>query len=986
MSHRIEIIHKENFIDGREKSLLNLIEEDAQIILDDVKIINVYNLFGEFNKNELLILKEQLFCDPVFQKGEIGFYFAKKLNFDYCVEVSYLSGVTDNVGRTAVKGIKNILKREINDNDVRSSFMYLIKGNIYYKDCEKIAKKVLCNILIENYFIFTKEEIKKGKTVIYSKPVEEKIKPPYYNIINLDVNDNELKKISDESLLSLSIEEMKAIHEYYKRENVIEHRNKIGLPLSPTDVELEVFAQTWSEHCKHKIFAADINYKNNQESKKISSLFKTFIKKSTEVIQKNRNDLLSLFVDNSGVVKFNEEYAYCMKVETHNSPSALDPYGGAMTGIVGVNRDIIGTGLGAYPIFNTDIFCFGDPFINENDVPEGLLHPRRIFRGVHRGIKDGGNESGIPTVNGSITFHESFLGKPLVFCGTGGIIPIKVNGKDSYKKYVKSGDLIVMSGGRIGKDGIHGATFSSTHLTEASPTSAVQIGDPITQKKMLDFIIEARDLGLYSGITDNGAGGLSSSAGEMAQITNGALLNLEKCPLKYQGLKPWEILLSEAQERMTIAVPKDKIKEFISLSKKRDVESTVIGEFTDNGYLECKYNDEVVCSIEMDMLHNGLPKLNLEAEWIQPVEKKLNVLNNNYKDSLRKLLKSPNIASKEYWVRIYDHEVGARTVGKPFCGKENDGPSDGAVLKFFYESDQGLVITHGIIPRYSKIDSYHMVTNAVDEAFRSAIILGANPDKIVGLDNFCWPDPVQSEHTTDGKYKLAQLVRSCEAIYDITTVYNCPCISGKDSMKNDFRRGEKKISVLPTLLFTVIGKIEDITKTTSHYFKDKDELVYLLGETKAELGASEYYSINNLNEGVVPKVDFNNAISLYKKINQAIQMKIIRSAHDLSDGGLAVAIAESAFSGALGVEIDLDILGNNLTDEEKLFSESSSRILISVKKEDSKTLEELFEGHKIYLIGKTKKDESLIIRSNNKIILEDNLIELKKIWKNALIF
>lgn len=986
MSNRIEIIHKENFIDGRERSLINLIEEDAKINLDEIKIINVYNLFGDFSSNELIILKDQLFCDPVYQIGDIGFNFAQKLTYDYCIEVSYLPGVTDNVGRTAAKGIKNILKKEIDDNDVRSSLMYLLKGKIDHSDCENIAKNVLCNALIENYFIFSKDEIMSGNIINYSKPVEEEIKPPYFKIINLDVNDDELRKISDASLLSLSIEEMKAIYGYYKRKNVIEHRNKIGLPTSPTDVELEVFAQTWSEHCKHKIFAAEIIYKNNNDSKKISSLFKTYIKKSAEIIQKNRNDLLSLFVDNSGVVKFNEDYAYCMKVETHNSPSALDPYGGAMTGIVGVNRDIIGTGLGAYPIFNTDIFCFGDPFINEKDVPEGLLHPRRIFRGVHRGIKDGGNESGIPTVNGSITFHDSFLGKPLVFCGTGGIIPIKINGKDSYKKYFKQGDLIVMSGGRIGKDGIHGATFSSTHLTEASPTSAVQIGDPITQKKMLDFIIEGRDLGLYTGLTDNGAGGLSSSVGEMAQFTNGAILELEKCPLKYHGLKPWEILLSEAQERMTIAVPKDKIKEFIALSKKRDVESTVIGEFTNSGYLECKYNGEIVCSIEMNMLHEGIPKMHLEAEWIQPVEKRIDALNNDYKDSLRKLLKNPNIASKEYWVRIYDHEVGARTIGKPFCGKENDGPSDGAVLKFFYESNQGLVITHGIIPRYSKIDSYHMAANAVDEAFRSAIILGANPDKIVGLDNFCWPDPVQSEITTDGRYKLAQLVRACEAIYDITTIYNCPCISGKDSMKNDYRRGNKKISVLPTLLFTVVGKIEDITITTSLYFKEEDELVYLLGDTKAELGASEYYSINNIDKGIVPKVDFNNAIKLYRKIHQAIEKKIIRSAHDLSDGGMIVAVAESAFSGGLGVEIDLDVLENNLSDEEKLFSESASRVLVSVKKENAEILEELFKDHKIYLIGRTKKEESLMIKSKNKIILNDNLIELKNIWKNALIF
>lgn len=986
LSSRIEIKYNDNFIDGREKNLLKLIKEDVNIELNGVKVVDVYNLFGDFSKDELLLLKNQLFCDPVFQEGSIEFHYAKTVNYNYCIEVSYLPGVTDNVGRTSAKGINNILKKEISNTDVRSSKMYLIKGNINENDCKKIAEKILCNTLIEDYFILSIEEIKDGKIIDYSKPVEKEIVSPYYKIINLEISDNELLKISEDLVLSLSLEEMSAIRDYYKKLNVIEYREKAGLPLSPTDVELEVFAQTWSEHCKHKIFAADIEYKSDKGIKLINSLFNTYIKKSAEIIKKNRNDLLSLFVDNSGVVKFNDKYAYCMKVETHNSPSALDPYGGAMTGIVGVNRDIIGTGLGAYPIFNTDIFCFGSPFTEDKDLPDGLLNPRRIFRGVHRGIKDGGNESGIPTVNGSITFHKSFLGKPLVFCGTGGLMPLKINGKDSYKKYIQPGDLIVMSGGRIGKDGIHGATFSSTHLTEASPTSAVQIGDPITQKKMLDFIMEARDLGLYRGITDNGAGGLSSSVGEMAQFTGGASIDLERCPLKYHGLKPWEILLSEAQERMTIAVPSNQIEEFLSLSKKRDVDSTVIGEFNNSGFFECKYNNELVCSIEMKMLHDGVPKMHLNAEWIVPEEKKLNTLNTNYKKTLRDLLKSPNIASKEFWVRIYDHEVGARTVGKPFCGNENDGPSDGAVLKAFYDSNEGLVVTHGIIPRYSKIDSYHMVTNAVDEAFRSAIILGADPDKIVGLDNFCWPDPVQSEYTPDGKYKLAQLVRACEALYDITIDYNCPCISGKDSMKNDYRSKNDKISVLPTLLFTVIGKIEDIDNMTSHYFKDAGDLVYLLGETKPELGASEYYSINNINGGIVPKVNSKKAIALYKKIHNTIKSRLLKSAHDLSDGGLVVALSESAFSGSLGVEIDLDVLGDNLTDEEKLFSESPSRILITINEKDNQKFLEMFKDEKIYLLGRAIKKQSIIVRSKNNIILNDDLNELKSIWKNALIF
>ncbi len=986
MTNRIEIRHKSGFSDGRVKNILTIIHEDTGIRLDDVHIVNCYNIFGNYSHEELDRLKDELFCDPVVEESATGFHFAKNSDYDFLIEISFLPGVTDNVGRTSARGISNTLKRHIEDSDVRSSQLYLFNGKIDRPSMEKIAKKVLCNTLIESYFIYTKEEIKKGKTIEYSKPTEHETSPPYYKTVNLEISDVELMKISDDFVLSLSLDEMHAIRDHYRQSDVAEYRKAKGLPLMPTNVELEVFAQTWSEHCKHKIFAGEIEYENGGEIKKINSLYKTYIKNSTEKIMQKRDDLLSVFVDNAGVVRLNEEYAYCVKVETHNSPSALDPYGGAMTGIVGVNRDIIGTGMGAYPIFNTDVFCFADPFTDEKDVPEGLLHPRRIFRGVHRGIKDGGNESGIPTVNGSIVFDESFMGKPLVFCGTGGLMPLKIGDRASYQKYTKKGDLVVMCGGRIGKDGIHGATFSSAHLTESSPTSAVQIGDPITQKKMLDFLMEARDLGLFSGLTDNGAGGLSSSIGEMAGFTGGARLDLEKCPLKYHGLEPWEILLSEAQERMSLSVPPDKIDEFLKLSAKRDVDSTVIGEFNDSGYFECRFNGEVVCSLDMKMLHEGLPKLKMKAKWQPTAQKRLDPLKKDFAASLSALLKSPNIASKEYWVRVYDHEVQARTIGKPFSGRENDGPSDGAVLKIFPDSNEGLAVTHGIVPRYSKIDSYQMAANAIDEAFRSAVILGADPDKIVGLDNFCWPDPVESKHTPDGAFKMAQLVRACEAVYDLTVKYNCPCISGKDSMKNDYRKGAKKISVLPTLLFTAVGKIDDIGITRPFYFTKPGSLIYLLGKTLTELGASEYYSVNKTAGGMVPTVRPDEALSLYRKFHEALKKNLVSSAHDLSDGGLAVALAEACFSGGMGCIAGLDALGNDLTDEEKLFSENPSRILVSVEREKQAEFERIMNGQQAHLLGETSVDKNIVIKSGGKEILNDNPDELKFIWKNALIF
>lgn len=984
MFNRVEICSKSADMDGKAQGIELIIEEDLGLKVGGIKIVEAYNFRGDFNEEEILTLRDSLFCDKVYQDSFVGFHHLNAGEYDFAIEVAYKTGVTDNVGKTASKGIEYILKRGIKESDVKSSTLYLFKGDTKKDDIKLIASKALCNTLIEDYYIFYKTDAKKSIDYKFNFEITEKINP--YEVVNLEVSDEALMKISRDGVLSLSLEEMKAVRDYYRDEKVKAERKLKSLPNNPTDIELELFAQTWSEHCKHKIFAAEITYENGGEVKVIDSLFKTYIKKSAEIIKENRDDLLSLFKDNSGVVKFNDEWAYCVKVETHNSPSALDPYGGAMTGIVGVNRDILGTGIGAYPIFNTDVFCFGDPFIDNKDVPDGLLHPRRIFRGVHRGIKDGGNESGIPTVNGSISFDNSFLGKPLVFCGTGGLLPLKVNGKDSYEKYTKSGDLIVMVGGKIGKDGIHGATFSSDHLSEKSPTSAVQIGDPITQKKMIDFIIEARDKDLYSGLTDNGAGGLASSVGEMATFTNGAVLRLEKCPLKYSGLKPWEILLSEAQERMTVSVPKDKIDEFLRTSSARDVESTVIGEFTDNGLFECFYEGKIISSVNMNFLHDGVPKYRLKAQWKNNEEKKVEFRDEDIAHSIKNLLKRPNIASKEYWVRMYDHEVGARTVVKPFMGKSNDGPSDGAVLKIFPNANEGLVVTHGIVPRYSEYDTYSMAANAVDEAVRQAVCLGANPDKLVGLDNFCWADPVESPSTPDGKYKLAQLVRACEALYDLTIKYNCPCISGKDSMKNDYLREGKKISILQTLLFTVVGKVDDINKAVTFYFKNPDTKIYLIGDTKSELAASEYYLMKNVKGGFVPKVEPDKALANYKKLYKAINDGLILSAHDLSDGGLSVALIEAAFSGKVGCDIDLSVFGGSLDLTDILFSESPSRILVSVSAESEKRLLDIFDKDSILYLGKTANGDNISIRYKDKIVLNENLTALKNIWKNALVF
>jgi len=602
---------------------------------------------------------------------------------------------------------------------------------------------------------------------------------------------------------------------------------------------------------------------------------------------------------------------------------------------------------------------------------------------VRRGVEHGGNKSGIPTVNGCIVFDDRYLGKPLVYCGTGGIIPSVINGKPSHIKEIHKGDLIVMTGGRIGKDGIHGATFSSLELDEESPVTAVQIGDPITQKKMLDFLLEARDEGLYSAITDNGAGGLSSSVGEMAQLSGGCLIELEKCPLKYAGLDPWEILLSESQERMTLAVSPDKIDEFLELAKIRDVEATVIGTFTDSGKFHAVYGDKTVAYLDMDFLHRGLPTMKLSARWLLRKYEEPVLGNVDITAALKTLLSRLNICSKEYVIRQYDHEVQGGSVIKPLIG---DGPSDAAVIRPLLDSMEGVVVANGICPRYGDIDTYHMTACAIDEAVRNHICVGGSFDYVAGLDNFCWCDPVKSEKNPDGEFKLAQLVRANMALYDYTKAYGLPCISGKDSMKNDYIVGDRKISIPPTVLFSTIGKIEDVRKAVTMDVKRPDDRIYVLGITKDELGASEYFASLGYIGNDVPKVNAASAKKLYIALEKAIREGIVASCHDCSDGGLGVALAESAFSGDLGMTIELTKVPveNIRRADTILFSESQSRFVVTVAPEKVERFEEIMKGNVFADIGAVTAQQNFTVMDGEKVVLSAGIEELKEAWQGTL--
>ena len=942
--------------------------------VDRVKLADVYTFDRNFSDEQSEVISNTL-SHPVFQKTAETIKPDKK--FDYAIEIGLLPGVTDNVGNTARESIEDRLGIKINGQGVFTSQMMFVSGNLSRNDAKEIGK-AFTNPVIERTRIKDYGEFVRAAGMGVEVPKVNLTEKPRARLVNiLEMDDKQLKVLGKQGILNEdgSSRGPLSLDLTYMREIQYNFRKK---QRNPTDIELETLGQTWSEHCCHTIFGDQID--DNKEG-----LYRSKIKEATNLIRKLKGDkdfCVSVFTDNSGVIEFDENYNIRDKGETHNSPSALDPFGGAETGIVGVNRDTIGCGLGAKPFFNGYYFCFAPPeddsvLYKGPNKTQKMLSGQRIMGGVIEGVNIGGNCSGISTPQGGVSFDRRFRGKPLVFVRTGGIMPKTSAGRLTHEKRALNGDYIVMVGGRVGKDGIHGATFSSEAMDAGSPIGAVQIGDPITQKKMSDAIIkEARDLGLYNSITDNGAGGLSSSVAEMAQESGGCKVDLEKVPTKYPGIQPWETWISESQERMTLSISPDKWGEFSDLMKRRGVEATVIGEFTDSGNCVVGYEGKNVMDLEMEFLHNGRPARPMTTE--KPVRnlRKPNIPEQvDLTNSLYSMLSRPNITSFEFISQQFDHEVQGGSVLKPLQGKGRVN-ADATITRPVLDSKKGVVTSQGINPSYSDISTYDMAACAIDTAVRNAVAVGADPEKIALLDNFCWC-------SGDDPKRLSELVDATQACYDTAVAYQTPFISGKDSMHNDFKGFDKdgneiKISVPPTLLVSSTSVMDDATKAVSLDAKIAGDYVYVLGGTKDELGGSEYFAMHGEVGENVPKVDTKTNKELYSRLHTAIDQGLVASAISVGNGGLGVALAKTAMGGGLGMEVDLDAVPREFDSmcgsraDYLLFSESQGRFVVTIDPNNQEKFDEVMGSHPngCYGVGTIRDDGKFILsegEANNNL-------------------
>jgi len=937
----IEVRLREHLPDPRgrgvEKGIQDLgIEKPVK-----VRVRDLYWLEGSPPAAELESAARRLLADPITHQYALNPAPETKSAGRSDIIVTFNPGVADPVEQTVLKALGDLGIDSI--SAVRTAQHYVIQGELSPAELAQVSSRLLINPIVQHAVTQTPGVFPESPRYVFKlKEVEL-----------LTCSDEELLKIGRS--FTLNKEEITAAAAYFRK-----------LGRNPTDAEMETL-------CVHKTFKARYNF-NGQV---ISNLMKDTIMRATREL--NRPWCLSVFKDNAGVVEFDEHWAVCFKVETHNHPSAIEPYGGAATGIGGVVRDILGTGLGAKPIANTDVFAFGPPDLPYEALPEGLLHPKRIFKGVRAGVADYGNRLGIPTLNGAIIFDERYTANPLVFCGTVGLMPKDVAGQGRQSP----GDLVVVVGGRTGRDGIRGVTFASEQLTGDSTDlsmTSVQIGNAIVEKKVLDGLLKCRDRRLFSRITDCGGGGFSSAIGEMGEET-GVKVYLDRAPLKYSGLTYSEIWISESQERMLLAVPPEKLDELLTIFASEDSEATVIGEFTDDKKLTLYYQDTEVASLDMDFLHGGRAQLELNATWRPPAftEPELPA-RGDYNLDLLSLLSAWNICSKEWVIRQYDHEVQGGSVLKPLVGKTAEGPGDAAIIRPVPESPKGLIIANGVSIGFGDLDPYWMTASAIDEALRQVIAVGGSLERVAILDNFCWGNVREQE-------SLGALVRACQACYDFAVAYGTPFISGKDSLNNEFEHHGRRISIPHTVLISALSVMEDYTRAVSSDFKAPGNLVYLAGITKNELGGSEYYKLKGHKGINVPRVDAAASLALMHSISRATASGLVRACHDLSEGGLGVALAEMAIGGGLGAEIDLGLVPSSddaRHDARLLFSESNSRFLLEVTPENQLAFEGLLSGHNCQRIGRVGGQRVIVTGLDGSQIIDLEVSALKEAWQKPI--
>jgi phosphoribosylformylglycinamidine synthase II len=933
--------------------------QDAQRLginrLQACRTRKIYYLSDDLSTEQFDTLCAFLLADPVTEEVNRGESDPGEPNHGgaHVIEVALRPGVTDVAARELERGIVEL---GLPARRASTATRYELTGDLSTEDLHRLARQLLCNETIEHYALG--------------------IIPPQFDAVTtasnlvdavplIGMDEEALMKVSKERMLSLDLAEMRQIQAFYK-----------VMGRHPTDVEMETLAQTWSEHCVHKTFKSKISFRVKatngfvQRAFEINGLLKTYIQAATEKVKADW--LRSAFVDNAGIIAFDDDFDLAFKVETHNHPSALEPFGGANTGVGGVVRDIIG--VSARPIANTNVLCFGPQELPVDQVPSGMLHPQRIAEGVVDGIGDYGNKLGLPTVNGAVLYDKGYIGNPLVFCGCVGLLPV-----GSHRTEAQVNDRIVVLGGRTGRDGLHGATFSSaelTHETSEVSGSAVQIGDPITEKGLIELIEAARDEQLYNAITDCGAGGLSSAIGEMGEKL-GVDVELREVPLKYPGLVPWEIWVSEAQERIVIAVPPSNLPRLRELAALWDVELSDVGYFSGTQVLTVRYDGEMVAEIPMEFLHDGLPGRQMFATYYEPkVEQNPTFsLNGTVEETVLRLLAHPNVASKEEIVRHYDHEVRGGTLVRPFVGPHMDGPSDAAVLKPLgtWHHKRAFVLSNGINPNIGRRDPYAMAISVIDEAMRNLVAVGGDPDRVAILDNFCWGNPTLQD-------RLGTLVRTCQGCYDGAVAYNSPFISGKDSLYNEFNGNP----IPGTLLISAIGLVPDMERTCTSNFKQAGNRIYLLGETKRELGGSLLFNQLGIDGGMPPTIPAD-PLTRYRLLHRAIQQGWVRACHDLSEGGLAVALSEMSLAGRLGAKVTLDGMGRadaaEITPVELLFSESNGRLLLEVAPEHAAQLESHFAATTLSLLGEVTDGERITISSQNSTLVDLTIDAALTAWK-----